>query len=99
MSIIVFVLAFTFLFGTPVAHAAAFYNDIRVLLSIDGSAPVELTVIGKYTLKEDPSFEFKSDKMTVSIVGNRPVLTSGDSTFTSSSITFANGDSTARLHI
>lgn len=90
--IIVLVLALTLALGAIPAYAAAFYNDIRVLLSIDGSQPVEFTIIGNYYLKENESFEFKSDKMTISIVGNRPVLTSGDATFTASSITLASRD-------
>lgn len=90
--IFVLVLALSAAFGATPAYAAAFHTDIRVLLSIDGSKPVDFTIIGDYYLKEDPSFEFNSDKMTVSIVGNRPVLTSGDATFTASSITFASKD-------
>ncbi len=80
------------MFGATPAYAAAFHTDIRVLLSIDGSKPVDFTIIGDYSLKEDPSFKFESDKMTISVVGNRPVLTSGDATFTASSITFTSKD-------
>ncbi len=90
--IFILVLAFSAALGAVPAYAAAFHTDIRVLLSIDGSKPVDFTVVGEYTLKEDPSFEFKSDKMTVSIVGNRPVLKSGDAVFTASSITLASKD-------
>lgn len=90
--IFVFILVLSAAFGATPAYAAAFHTDIRVLLSIDGSKPVDFTIIGNYSLKEDPSFEFDSDKMTVSIVGNRPVLTSGDATFTASSITFTSKD-------
>lgn len=90
--IFILVLALSFVIGATPAHAAAFHTDIRVLLSIDGSKPVELTVIGEYYIKENPSFEFASDKMTISVVGSRPVLTSGDATFTASSITFASKD-------
>ncbi|MGE5495051.1 MAG: SpoIID/LytB domain-containing protein [Burkholderiales bacterium] len=90
--IFILVLALSAALGADTAYAAAFHTDIRVLLSIDGTKPVDFTVIGEYKLKEDPSFEFKSDKMTVSIVGNRPVLKSGDAEFTASTITLASGD-------
>jgi len=90
--IFVFILAISAVFGATPAYAAAFHTDIRVLLSIDGSNPVDFTMIGDFSLKEDPSFQFESDKMTVSVVGNRPVLKSGDATFTASSITLTNKD-------
>jgi len=90
--IIALIMAFTFTFGAKPVYAAAFCTDIRVLLSVDGSEPVELTMTGGYYLEEDPSFEFSSGKATISLVGNRPVIKSGDKTFTSSSITFINRD-------
>lgn len=90
--IFVVIMGLSAVFGATPAYAAAFHTDIRVLLSIDGSKSVDFTIIGDYSLKEDPSFKFESDKMTVSIVGNRPVLTSGDATFTASSITFTSKD-------
>ncbi len=90
--IIALITAFTFAFGAKPVYAAAFSTDIRVLLSVDGTKPVELTMTGGYYLEEDPSFEFSSGKVTVSLVGNRPVVKSGDKTFTSSSITFINRD-------
>ena len=77
--------------GATPAYAAAFHSDIRVLLSIDGSS-VDFSIVGNYSLKENPSFQFASDKMTVSVEGNRPVLKSGDATFTASSITLISKD-------
>ena len=90
--IFVLILGLSAVFGATPAYAAAFHTDIRVLLSIDGAKSVDFTIIGDYSLKEDPMFKFESDKMTVSVVGNRPVLTSGDATFTASSITFTSKD-------
>jgi SpoIID/LytB domain protein len=90
--IFVLILGLSVVFGATPAYAAAFHTDIRVLLSIDGSESVDFTIIGDYSLKENPSFKFESDKMTISVVGNRPVLTSGDATFTASSITFTSKD-------
>lgn len=90
--IFVLILGLSVAFSATPVYAASFHTNIRVLLSIEGSKSVDFTIIGDYSLKEDPSFEFESDKMTVSIVGNRPVLTSGDTTFTASSITFKSND-------
>lgn len=80
------------LIGTPTAYAAAYYTDVRVLLSVDGAKSVNIEIVGDYYLSEDPSFEFESKKMVVSVVGSRPMLTSGGNTFTASSITLSNGD-------
>ncbi len=88
--IIVLVMALAFMFATT-AHAAAFYSDIRVLLST-ASKSVHITLIGEYYIKEDPEFQLSAEKMTVSIVGSRPVLTSGTDTFTASSITLVSRD-------
>lgn len=90
--IFVLILGLSVAFSATPVYAASFHTNIRVLLSIEGSKSVDFTIIGDYSLKEDPSFEFESDKMTVSIVGNRPVLTSGDTTVTASSITFKSND-------
>jgi SpoIID/LytB domain protein len=91
--IIAFLLTLAAAFAFPAeASAAAYYSDIRVLLSVDPTEPAALTLIGEYSLDEDPSFAFASDKVTVSVVGNRPVLTSGEKTFTASSITFKSRD-------
>ncbi len=77
--------------AVPCAYAAAFHSDIRVLLSVSGTS-LEFEAIGDYTLKEDPSFKLSSDEMTITMTGSRPVLTSGDKTFTASSITLISGD-------
>ncbi len=76
----------------PSASAAAFYPDIRVLLSIDSPKTLKFTVIGDYYLREDPSFVLPADEITVSAVGGRPVLTAGESTFTASTITLVSRD-------
>ena len=88
--IIVLLLSLAAVFSiAPPARAAAFYTDIRVLLSLDSPKTLEFTIIGDYYLKEDPSFELTSDTMSLSVAGSRPVLTSGGSTFTASTITLA----------
>jgi SpoIID/LytB domain protein len=84
-------LALSLLFA-PTANAAAFYSDIRVLLSIDSPKSLKFSVIGDYYLKEDPSFVLPADEMTVSTAGGRPVLTAGDGTFTASTITLVSRD-------
>jgi SpoIID/LytB domain protein len=90
--IIVLLLALSFAFSITPAYAAAFYTDIRVLLSVGSPRSIDLTIIGDYYLEEDPSFEFQSDKVTISVTGNRPVLTSDNNTFTASSVTLASRD-------
>jgi SpoIID/LytB domain protein len=75
----------------PAARAAAFYTDIRVLISIGSPKTFEFTVNGDYYLKEDPSFELDGT-MTLSVAGSRPILTSDSGTFTASTITLANRD-------
>ena len=73
------------------AHAAAFYADIRVLLSVKTrSADIKLT--GDYYLKEAPEFALDAGDVTVSVVGTRPVITSGDSSFSASSLTLVSPD-------
>jgi SpoIID/LytB domain protein len=90
--LIVFLLTLTLgLSVIPCAYAAAFHTDIRVLLSV-GGASVEFEAIGDYYLKEDPSFVLSSDKMTISMTGSRPMLTSDDNIFTASSITLMSRD-------
>ena len=84
-----FAAAFTF---TVTANAAAFYPDIRVLLSVERGKSIELTSVGDYYLGEEPGFKFAPDDITISIAGNRPVLTSGKNTFSASSITFVSRD-------
>lgn len=83
---------FAFAFGATPAYAAAFYTNIRVLLSVGSPVSMDVTIIGDYYLQEDPSFDFKSDKVTISVVGNRPMITSGSNTFSASSITLASKD-------
>ena len=79
-------------FGTmPTAYAAAFYTDIRVLLSVRGSS-VDIETIGDYYLQENPAFVLSDGKMTVSMTGSRPVLTSDGQSFTASSITLISKD-------
>jgi SpoIID/LytB domain protein len=90
--IFVLIVGLSAAFGATPAYAAAFHTDIRVLLSIDGSKTVDFTIVGDFSLKEDPSFKFESDKMTISVVGNRPVLTSGSATFTAPVITVISKD-------
>jgi SpoIID/LytB domain protein len=90
--ILVLVLAVAMLIGTGPAYAAAYYTDVRVLLSVDGNKSVDIELIGEYYLNEDPSFEFESRELTISMVGSRPLLTSGGNTFTASSITLMSGD-------
>lgn len=90
--IVALILGLCAAFGATPAYAAAFHTDIRVLLSIDGSTSIDFSIVGDYSLKEDPSFTFESDKITVSVVGNRPVLKSGDAMFTASSITLLSKD-------
>ena len=82
-------LAFT---DAPPARAAAFYTDIRVLLSIDAPQSMNISIVGNYYLKEDPSFVLSPDKMTIAKSGSRPVLTAGENTFTASTITLASRD-------
>lgn len=90
--ILVLLLSLAFAFGAaPTAYAAAFYTDIRVLLSVGGKA-VDIETIGDYYLKEDPSFVLSDGKMTVSMTGSRPVLTSNGQTFTAASITLISKD-------
>ena len=73
------------------ALAAAFYFDIRVLLSVETrSADIKLT--GDYYLKEAPEFALDAGDVTVSVVGTRPVITSGDSSFSASSLTLVSPD-------
>ena len=73
------------------ARAAAFYDDIRVLLSVETrSADIKLT--GDYYLKEAPEFALEAGDVTVSVVGTRPVITSGDSSFSASSLTLVSRD-------
>ncbi len=76
----------------PSASAAAFYSDIRVLISIGSPKSLNFSVIGDYYLMEDPSFTLTSDKMTVSAKGGRPVLMAGENTFTASTITLISRD-------
>ena len=76
----------------PPARAAAFYTDIRVLLSIDAPQSMNISIVGDYYLKEDPDFVLSPDKMTLSKSGSRPVLTSGENTFTASTITLVSRD-------
>ncbi len=92
ISAIALILAFTFSFSVKPAYAAAFYSDIRVLLSLGSPKTMDITIIGDYYLQEDPSFEFKSDKIRISVVGNRPVIESGGNTFSASTITLASND-------
>lgn len=91
-SILTLLLVVSILFGTPTVFAAAYHTDVRVLLSVDGSSSVDIEIVGDFHLKEDPSYEFESREMVVSIVGSRPILTSGDNTFTASSITLMSED-------
>ncbi len=88
--ITVLILTFTLVFSASTARAAAFYTDIRVLLST-ASKSIDITVIGDYYLKEDPSFTL-AEKMTVSLTGSRPVLKAGEDTFTASSFTLMSRD-------
>lgn len=90
--IVVLLMAFTLssMFAPPV-HAAAFYSDIRVLLTVS-SRSADITVRGDYYLKENPSFTLDAGDITVSVVGNRPVITSDGSTFSASSITLISRD-------
>ena len=90
--IIVIVIALTMALGFPTASAAAYYTDVRVLLSVDNAKSVTIDIIGDYHLKEDPAFELASEDVVISIVGSRPVLTSGENTFTASAITLVNED-------
>ncbi len=80
---------------TPVlarpAHATAFYADIRVLLTVE-TRSADITVTGDYYVKEDPSFALDTSEITVSVVGTRPVITSGDSSFSASSLTLVSPD-------
>ena len=76
----------------PCARAAAFYTDIRVLLSIGTPQSINISFVGDFYLKEDPEFALSPDKMTISKAGSRPVLTSGENTFTASTITLVNRD-------
>lgn len=92
MFITVLLLVFTFAFGVTPAYAAAFYTDIRVHISLGTPVSLDVTIIGDYYLKESASFKFDSDKITISIIGNRPVITSGANTFTAASITLASKD-------
>lgn len=92
MFIIVLILAFTFLIEVKPAYAAAFYTNIRVLLSTGSAKSLDIKLTGDYYLQEDPSFKFKSDKAKISIKGNRPAITSGDNTFTASTITLISSD-------
>lgn len=78
--------------GAPPARAAAFYTDIRVLLSIDTPQSMDISFVGDFYLKEDPSFVLSPGEMTVSRSGGRPVLTSGKNTFTASTITLVSRD-------
>ncbi len=77
-------------FSQP-AHAAAFYADIRVLLSVETRSS-DITISGDYYLKEDPSFPLNAGDVSVSVVGTRPVITSGDSSFTASTLTLVSRD-------
>lgn len=81
----------TFVFA-PSAKAAAFYTDIRVLISTGTVKSIDITAVGDYYLKENDSFKIGTDKMTVSMTGNRPTITSKGKTFTASSITLVSRD-------
>ncbi len=80
---------------TPVlvrpAHAAAFYADIRVLLSVE-TRPADIKLTGDYYLKEAPEFALDAGDVTISVVGTRPVITAGDNSFTASSLTLVSRD-------
>ncbi len=90
--VVLLIVAVALLLGAPTAYAAAYYTDVRVLLSVDGAKSVDIEIVGDFFLSEDPNFEFESNKMVVSVVGSRPMLTSGGNTFTASSITLNSGD-------
>ncbi len=79
-------------FGSaPDARAAAFYSDVRVLVSLDSVKTLELAISGGYTVKEDASFSLSSGA-TVSVSGSRPVLTSGGATLSAPAITLVSPD-------
>ncbi len=78
--------------NAPSARAAAFYTDIRVLLSLDAPQSIGISFVGDYFLKEDPSFVLSPDDITITRSGGRPVITSGGHTFSASTLTLVSGD-------
>lgn len=77
---------------TGKAYAAAFYSDIRVLLSADSSKTIKITAVGDFYISENTDFRLASDEISITVAGDRPVLKSGENVFTASSITFINRD-------
>ncbi len=90
MIALVTVLSMAPVFTRP-AQAAAFHSDIRVLLSVQ-TRSAQIKLFGDYTLKENPEFALDGGEVNVSVVGTRPVITSGDNSFTASSLTLVNSD-------
>ncbi len=92
-----FILAFILvlsaaLAGAPDARAAAFYTDIRVLISIGTPKTMNISLVGDFYVREDPSFVLSPDGMTLSIAGGRPVLTSGENSMSAASLTLMSRD-------
>jgi SpoIID/LytB domain protein len=90
-AIVLLVVLATALNTAPVARAAAYYADIRVLLSLDSPKTLEFSIVGDYSLREDPDFVLSSG-MTLTVAGGRPVLTCDSGTFTASTVTLVSAD-------
>jgi len=78
--------------GAPHARAAAFYTDIRVLISVGTPKTMNISLVGDFYVREDPDFVLSPDGMKLSIAGGRPVLTSGENTMSAASITLMSRD-------
>ena len=86
------VLALVILLPALPASAAAFFTNVRVLISSGLPRSMEIEIRGEYFLEEDTSFPVLPGKATIEVRGRRPMIVIGEHEATASSLTLVSRD-------